>query len=305
MSWQPSKDPVCTVPGGCPPVETVIQPKSRDIGGFEVRRVLPSAKRRMIGPFVFFDQMGPAALPKGKGIDVRPHPHIGLSTLTWLIEGEIMHRDSVGSVQAIRPGEVNWMTAGSGIAHSERTPDALRPRGHRLYGIQTWLALPKAQEETAPRFEHHKADALPRIEGDGIAATLIAGTGWGKRSPVGVFTETLYADVRLGNGATLTIPAEHEERGIYVLAGGVEIAGERFGPGIMLALRPGGPIDVTAEAATHLMVLGGEPADGPRHIWWNFVSSSAERIEQAKADWKAGRFAKVVGDDEFIPLPES
>jgi redox-sensitive bicupin YhaK (pirin superfamily) len=305
MSWQPSKDPVGTVPGGCPPVETVIQPKSRDIGGFEVRRVLPSAKRRMIGPFVFFDQMGPAALPKGKGIDVRPHPHIGLSTLTWLIEGEIMHRDSVGSVQAIRPGEVNWMTAGSGIAHSERTPDALRPRGHRLYGIQTWLALPKAQEETAPRFEHHKADALPRIEGDGIAATLIAGTGWGKRSPVGVFTETLYADVRLGNGATLTIPAEHEERGIYVLAGGVEIAGERFGPGIMLALRPGGPIDVTAEAATHLMVLGGEPADGPRHIWWNFVSSSAERIEQAKADWKAGRFAKVGGDDEFIPLPES
>jgi redox-sensitive bicupin YhaK (pirin superfamily) len=286
-------------------VETVIQPKSRDIGGFEVRRVLPSAKRRMIGPFVFFDQMGPAALPKGKGIDVRPHPHIGLSTLTWLIEGEIMHRDSVGSVQAIRPGEVNWMTAGSGIAHSERTPDALRPRGLRLYGIQTWLALPKAQEETAPRFEHHKADALPRIEGDGIAATLIAGTGWGKRSPVGVFTETLYADVRLGNGATLTIPAEHEERGIYVLAGGVEIAGERFGPGIMLALRPGGPIDVTAEAATHLMVLGGEPADGPRHIWWNFVSSSAERIEQAKADWKAGRFAKVGGDDEFIPLPES
>jgi redox-sensitive bicupin YhaK (pirin superfamily) len=305
MSWQPSKDPDCTVPGGCPAVETVIQPKSRDIGGFEVRRVLPSAKRRMIGPFVFFDQMGPATLPKGKGIDVRPHPHIGLSTLTWLIEGEIMHRDSVGSVQAIRPGEVNWMTAGSGIAHSERTPDALRPQGHRLYGIQTWLALPKADEETAPRFEHHKADALPRIEGDGIAATLIAGTGWGKRSPVGVFTETVYADVRLEEGATLTIPAEHEERGLYALTGAVEIAGARFEAGAMLALRPGGPVDVTAAATTHLMVLGGEPADGPRHIWWNFVSSSAERIEQAKADWKAGRFAKVVGDDEFIPLPEN
>ncbi len=305
MSWQPAQDAVCSSPADCPPVETVIVPKTHDVGGFDVKRALPSSRRRMIGPFIFFDQMGPATLPQGKGMDVRPHPHIGLSTVTWLIEGEIMHRDSVGSVQAIRPGEVNWMTAGAGIAHSERTPDALRPGGPSLYGIQTWLALPKTHEETAPRFEHFKADALPRIEGDGIKATLIAGTGWGKRSPVGVFTETLYADMRLADGATLTIPTEHEERGLYVLTGAVQIAGERFEPGVMLAFRPGQPIDVTAEGATHLMVLGGARADGPRHIWWNFVSSSAERIEQAKADWKAGRFAKVTGDDEFIPLPEN
>ena len=305
MSWQPAKEAACSSPADCPPVETVIVPKSRDIGAFEVRRALPSSRRRMIGPFIFFDQMGPAALPKGKGMDVRPHPHIGLSTVTWLIEGEIMHRDSIGSVQAIRPGEVNWMTAGSGIAHSERTPDALRPGGPRLYGIQTWLALPKTHEEIAPSFEHFKADALPRIEGDGIDATLIAGTGWGKRSPVGVFTETVYADIRLAAGATLTIPPEHEERGVYVLTGAVEIAGDRFEPGVMLALRPGNPIDIRAEDATHLMLLGGARADGPRQIWWNFVSSSPERIEQAKADWKAGRFAKVAGDDEFIPLPES
>jgi redox-sensitive bicupin YhaK (pirin superfamily) len=305
MSWQPAKEAVCSNPTDCPPVETVIVPKSRDIGGFEVKRALPSSRRRMIGPFIFFDQMGPATLPKGKGMDVRPHPHIGLSTVTWLIDGEIMHRDSIGSVQAIRPGEVNWMTAGSGIAHSERTPDALRPGGPSLYGIQTWLALPKTHEETAPRFEHFKADALPRIEGDGIDATLIAGAAWGKRSPVSVFTETVYADIRLAAGATLTVPAEHEERGVYVLTGGIEFASGRFAPGAMLALRPGAPIDVRAQGATHLMLLGGARADGPRHIWWNFVSSSAERIEQAKADWKAGRFAKVAGDDEFIPLPES
>jgi redox-sensitive bicupin YhaK (pirin superfamily) len=305
MSWQRANEADCSIPSGCPPVETVIVGRPRDLGGFEVRRVLPSTRRRMIGPFIFFDQMGPATLPPGKGVDVRPHPHIGLSTVTWLFEGEIMHRDSVGSVQAIRPGEVNWMTAGSGIAHSERTPDALRPAGPRLFGLQTWLALPKTHEETAPRFEHFKADRLPRVEGDGVSATLIAGTGWGKRSPVGVFTGTIYADVHLAAGATLTVPAEHEERGVYVLSGDVEIAGDRFEPGAMLALKPGAPVDVRAPAAAHLMVLGGEPADGPRHIWWNFVSSSAERIEQAKADWKAGRFAKVAGDDEFIPLPES
>jgi redox-sensitive bicupin YhaK (pirin superfamily) len=305
MSWQPAKEAVCSTPDRCPPVETVIVPKSRDLGGFEVRRALPSSRRRMIGPFIFLDQMGPASMPRGTGIDVRPHPHIGLSTLTWLVEGEIMHRDSLGSVQAIRPGEVNWMTAGSGIAHSERTPEALRPAGPRLSGLQTWLALPKKYEEIAPRFEHHKADALPRIEGDGIDATLVAGTGWGKKSPVGVFSETIFADVRLADGATLTVPAEHEERGVYVMDGSIDIAGESFEAGTLLALRAGSPVDVRARGRTHLAVLGGEAADGPRHIWWNFVSSSAERIEQAKADWKAGRFAKVTGDDEFIPLPES
>ena len=304
MSWQPANEADCSNPESCPTVETVIVPRSRDIGGFDVRRALPSTRRQMIGPFIFFDQMGPATFAENKGIDVRPHPHIGLSTVTWLIEGEILHRDSVGSVQTIRPGEVNWMTAGSGIAHSERTPEGLRDGGARLYGVQTWLALPKKHEETAPRFEHFTADRLPRIEGDGIEATLIAGTGWGKRSPVGVFSETLYADMRLAAGATLTIPPEHEERGVYVLTGGIEIAGDRFEAGTLLALRPGVPVDVRASGQTHLIVLGGETADAPRHIWWNFVSSSAERIEQAKADWKAGRFAPVTGDDEFIPLPE-
>jgi len=304
MSWQPADEAMATSPGDCPPVETVIVPRSRDLGGFDVRRALPSTRRKMIGPFIFFDQMGPATFTAGKGIDVRPHPHIGLSTVTWLIEGEILHRDSLGSIQAIRPGAVNWMTAGSGIAHSERTPDALRS-GAKLYGLQTWLALPKAHEETAPRFEHFSADRLPTFEGDGVEATVIAGTGWGKRSPVGVFTDTLYVDMRLADGAKLTIPPEHEERGVYVLAGEIEIAGDRFGVGSMLVLRPGKPVDVLAHGAVHLVALGGATADGPRHIWWNFVSSSAERIEQAKADWKAGRFDPVVDDDEFIPLPES
>jgi redox-sensitive bicupin YhaK (pirin superfamily) len=304
MSWQAANEATGASPGDCPPVETVIVPRSRDLGGFDVRRALPSTRRKMIGPFIFLDQMGPATFAAGKGIDVRPHPHIGLSTVTWLIEGEIMHRDSLGSIQAIRPGAVNWMTAGCGIAHSERTPDELRS-GARLYGLQTWLALPKTHEETAPSFEHFSADRLPRIEGDGVEATLIAGTGWGKRSPVGVFTETLYADMRLADGAKLTIPPEHEERGVYVLAGAIEIAGDRFDAGSLLVLRPDKPVDVRARGPVHLAVLGGESADGPRHIWWNFVSSSAERIEQAKADWKAGRFDPVVDDDEFIPLPES
>jgi len=304
MSWQPADEATAAPPTDCPPVETVIVPCSRDLGGFDVRRALPSTRRKMIGPFIFFDQMGPATFAPGKGIDVRPHPHIGLSTVTWLIEGEIMHRDSLGSIQAIRPGAVNWMTAGSGIAHSERTPDELRS-GAKLYGLQTWLALPKAHEETAPRFEHFSADRLPTFEGDGVEATVIAGTGWGKRSPVGVFTDTLYVDMRLTDGTKLTIPPEHEERGVYVLAGEIEIAGDRFGVGSMLVLRPDKPVDVLAHGAVHLVALGGATADGPRHIWWNFVSSSAERIEQAKADWKAGRFDPVVDDDEFIPLPES
>jgi len=304
MSWQPATDAETSNPGTCPPVETVIIPRSRDLGGFDVRRVLPSTKRRMIGPFIFFDQMGPATLDAGTGVDVRPHPHIGLSTVTWLFDGEIMHRDSLGSEQPIRPGEVNWMTAGSGIVHSERTPDALRPDGPRLYGLQTWLALPQEHEETAPGFEHFKAEKMPRVEGDGVAMTLIAGTGWGKRSPVGVFTETLYADIRIDAGATLTLPDEHEERGVYVLSGKVEIDGDGFEPGTMLVLRPGSPVDIRATDATHLMAVGGDSADGPRHIWWNFVSSSKERIEQAKADWKAGRFASVPDETEFIPLPD-
>lgn len=305
MSWQKAEEAECASPETCPDVETVIVPRSQDIGDFEVRRALPSSKRRMVGPFVFFDHFGPTVLAAGRGLDVRPHPHIGLSTLTWLIEGEIMHRDSIGSVQNIRPGEVNWMTAGRGIAHSERSPDGQRKADSPLLGLQTWLALPQRHEETDPAFQHVAARALPVISGDGMTATLVAGTGWGETSPVGVFSDTIYADVRLDAGAILPIPDEHEERAVYVLSGNVEIAGDRFDPATMLVLRPGDGIAVKALSPSHVMVIGGAAADGPRHVWWNFVSSSKERIEQAKADWKAHRFGAVVGDtEEFIPLPD-
>ncbi len=287
------------------PVEQVIVPRARDLGGFEVRRALPAAQRQMVGPFIFFDQMGPAEFLTGAGIDVRPHPHIGLATITWLLDGEIMHRDSLGSAQVIRPGEVNWMTAGRGIAHSERTPDALRPQTKSLFGLQSWIALPKEREETAPTFSHHAADALPVIEDKGLRAVLIAGTGWGARSPVEVFSETVYADVTLAADTVLPLPDEHEDRAVYLLSGTIEIAGDRFEPGSLLVMRPGDAVSVRALTDARLQVLGGATMDGARHIWWNFVSSSKERIDQAKADWKAGRFEIVPGDEEeFIPLPE-
>ena len=285
-------------------IERAIEGRVRDLGGFAVRRVLPAMDHQMVGPFIFFDQMGPAELPPSHGIDVRPHPHIGLSTLTWLFEGEILHRDSIGSIQRIRPGEVNWMTAGAGIAHSERTPEDVRATSSRLFGIQTWLALPAVDEETAPSFQHVSAPELPVIEGDGCRVVLIAGTGWNRRSPVRVFSPTLYADVSLDAGSTLMLPAEHEERALYIVAGGIEIEGQPYRAGPLLVLRPGDGIAVRATTAARLVVIGGAKMDGPRHIWWNFVSSRAERIEQAKADWKRGAFAKVIDDDAFIPLPE-
>lgn len=288
-----------------PGVATVIVPRARDIGGFEVRRALPSARRQMVGPFIFWDQMGPARFPLGEGVDVRPHPHIGLSTLTYLFEGEIMHRDSLGTEQPIRPGEVNWMTAGRGIAHSERTATARRAEGAALYGIQAWVALPKAHEEVDPGFTHLGSDALPTIEGEGKRVRVIAGTMWGRTSPLATYSEAIYADAILDTGALLPIPAEHEERAVYVAEGSVSVAGDRFDCGRLLILRPGDGITVEALSNARVLVLGGEPMDGPRFIWWNFVSSSKERIEDAKADWKAGRFAIVPGDaEEFIPLPE-
>ena len=303
MSWQPAERPLGpeTRRGG--PVETVLVPRVRDLGDFEVRRVLPAAERQMIGPFIFFDQMGPTVLGKGRGIDVRPHPHIGLATVSWLIASEIMHRDSLGSAQAIRPGEVNWMTAGRGIVHSERTP-AEKRGGGELYGIQTWVALPKAHEETAPDFVHVGAAGLPVVKGEGARLTVIAGRAFGRHSPVPVFTDTLYADGRLSAGATLKLPGDVEERGLYVLGGAVEIAGARVEVGAMLVFRPNAEVVVRALADSHVLLLGGATMDGPRRIWWNFVSSSAERIETAKADWKAGRFPRVSGDDDFIPLPD-
>ncbi|HEY0098706.1 MAG TPA: pirin family protein [Pyrinomonadaceae bacterium] len=290
-------------------LETVIVTRVRDlVNGFKVRRVLPSARRRMVGPFIFLDQMGPEILGAGRGLDVAPHPHIGLATVTYLFEGEILHRDSLGTVQPIRPGEVNWMTAGSGIAHSERTPQELRLSGTKLFGVQSWVALPQGAEETAPAFVHHGAEELPIVEGEGKHVRLIAGSLYGARSPMQTLSEMFYADITLAKGARLPVSAEQEERAVYVVEGTVELTGGgRFDAGQLLVFKPGEEITLAAEGAApaRLVLLGGEPMDSPRHIWWNFVSSSSERIEQAKADWKAGRFAPVPQETEFIPLPES
>jgi len=307
MSWQPAQDPLVDA-GSCPALETVIVPRARDLGGFEVRRALPSARRQMIGPFIFWDQMGPALFDAGKGIDVRPHPHIGLSTITYLFEGEILHRDSLGTVQAIRPGAINLMTAGRGIVHSEREEMTHRAVPHPLFGIQSWIALPKTHEEMAPGFAHFAADALPVVEDAGIRARLIMGALYGQRSPVQTVSETFYVDARIQPGARLPLPALHDERGIYVAQGAVRIAGDRFDAGQLLVFRAGDAITVTADPESpgpaRVLFLGGEPMDGHRFIWWNFVSSDRDRIEAAKADWKAGRFAAVPGEGEFIPLPE-
>ena len=286
-------------------IETVIVPRSHDVGGFEVHRALPAREKQMIGPFIFFDQMGPGEFLTGRGLDVRPHPHIGLATVTYLFEGSIYHRDSLGTQLPILPGDVNWMTAGRGIAHSERTDTAARDHVNRLFGIQSWAALPKTQEETAPAFAHHDAAALPTLDDAGVRLRLIAGDGWGLRSPVETFWPLFYADATLAPGATLELPPQHEERGVYIVQGSLEVAGVAFNAGRMLLFRTGDQVPLLA--GTHgarLLLLGGAVMDGPRHIFWNFVSSSPERIEQAKADWKAKRFGPVAGDaTEFIPLP--
>jgi redox-sensitive bicupin YhaK (pirin superfamily) len=286
------------------PVELIIEPRPRDIGGFEVLRLLPVAQRRSVGPFVFFDQMGPAHIAAEHGVDVRPHPHIGLATVTYLFQGEILHRDTLGSVQVIRPGDVNWMTAGSGIAHSERTPPEARKIGGPLFGIQSWVALPKAHEEAAPAFFHHGVATLPKIADKGKTVRVIAGTAFGARAPVATFSQTLYCDVLLKAGARIDVPLEHEERAIQPVTGKISVAGHVVEPGSMLVLRASEPVVIEALEDARLMLLGGERLDGPRTMWWNFVSSSKERIEQAQADWKAGRFGHVPGETEFIPLPE-
>jgi redox-sensitive bicupin YhaK (pirin superfamily) len=286
-------------------VGQVIVPRAHDIGGFEVRRALPATERQMIGPFIFFDQMGPGEFLTGRGLDVRPHPHIGLATVTYLFDGAIQHRDSLGSDQPIVPGDVNWMTAGRGIAHSERTDQAARSHANRLFGIQSWVALPRSHEESAPAFVHHPAASLPVIEDGGTRLRLIAGTGWGAAAPVATVSDLFYADAVLGAGAVVPLPDEHEERGAYVVEGDVEIAGDRFAAGRMLVFRTGDKLALRAGPhGARVLLLGGAAMDGPRHLFWNFVSSSRERIEQAKADWRAGRFGKVPGDEtEFIPLP--
>jgi redox-sensitive bicupin YhaK (pirin superfamily) len=285
-------------------LEATLVPATRDLGeGFKVRRALPVPSRRMIGPFVFLDEMGPTRFEPGAGLDVRPHPHIGLATVTYLFDGEILHQDSLGVRQPIRPGDVNWMIAGRGIVHSERTPQALRASGSGAWGLQSWLALPLHEEERAPSFRHHPADELPRASDGGMQLILIAGDLFGLRAPVKTLSPTFYADVALEAGAKLELPPEHEERGAYILAGSLSVDGQSFSRGQLLVFRPGMHVVLAAEAAARLMLLGGQPL-GPRHVWWNFVSSSRDRIEHAKEDWKAGRFGTVPGDPEFIPLPE-
>ena len=285
-------------------IESVIVPRARDLGGFEVRRALPAAERQMVGPFIFFDQFGPVLMRAGQGIDVRPHPHIGLATVTWLFDGSIYHRDSLGSQQPIAPGELNWMTAGRGIVHSERTDAADLARDRQVFGIQSWVALPKAFEDTAPAFEHVAMERLPLIADRGVAVRVVAGSAYGATSPVKTHSDLFYADVRMAAGSVLPLPGDHEERRIYVAEGEIVIADPSFAAGRLLVFRPGDAISVKAQSDARVMLLGGEPMDGPRHIWWNFVSSSKDKIEAAKDDWKRGRFAIVPGDEtDFIHLP--
>ncbi len=285
-------------------IEHVIEQRRRDIGGFEVGRVLPVAARRMVGPFVFFDHMGPVDFPKGmpRSVDVRPHPHIGLSTITYLFEGEIMHRDSVGSEVAIRPGEINWMTAGRGITHSERFEEA-RAHGGAMHGIQAWVALPEADEETDPSFVHYGSQDMPVHGQAGAWAKVLAGEAYGIRSGVKTHSPMFYVHWTLDAGNTAELPGDYKERAVYVAAGSVEIEGQTFEAGRMMVFAPGAAIGVRAVTPAVIMMLGGDPV-GPRFIEWNFVSSRKERIEQAKADWRAGRMKLPdLDDQEFVPLP--
>ena len=311
MSWNPAMEPGCPDAAGLDAIETLIVPRSRDLGGFEVRRALPAPKRQMVGPFIFFDQAGPAEFLTGQGVDVRPHPHTGLGTVTYLFRGDFHHRDSTGADQIIRPGELNWMVAGRGVSHSERTTAAARSGPNSLFGIQTWLALPDRDEDMEPMFEHHGRDALPMIEDAGVSVRLVLGEAWGARAPARMFSETFYADAKRDPGRRLPMPDDHEDRGIYIVEGSIRVAGQAFEAGRMMVFRPGDRITVEAgERGARLMLLGGATLPGPRYIWWNFVASSRERIEQAKADWRAGkwgegRFDLPVDDrDEHIPLPD-
>jgi redox-sensitive bicupin YhaK (pirin superfamily) len=305
MSFAPDKDPKAGDAAACDAIELMIVPRSVDLGGFSVRRALPHSRRRMVGPFIFFDHFGPAEFKSGQGIDVRPHPHIGLATVTFLFDGEIMHRDSLGTAVPIRPGEVNWMTAGRGIVHSERTAPEHRVDGEPLHGLQCWVALPANEEEVAPGFAHVGSAELPIVTDNGRSVRVVAGSLLGARSPVPTLWDTLFAEATLAAGATIPFDAATEERALYVVDGEVDIAGDKFPAGQLLIFRPGDAITVTAASDARVVLVGGAAMDGPRHIWWNFVSSRKDRIDQAKADWKAGRFDTVPGDDsEFIPLPE-
>ena len=282
----------------------LISPRVHDLGGFQVRRAVPSLQARSVGPFVFVDHMGPAIFSPGQGIDVRPHPHIGLATVTFLWAGQIGHRDTLGSEQIIRPGDVNWMTAGRGIAHSERTPADVREHAQALHGMQTWVALPKSHEETDPGFFHFSADQLPQQRRDGAWLRVIAGRAYGEESPVKVFADTLNVAIDLEPGAEIDLDNSHVERALYILEGDAQLDGVDVPTQHLIIPEPGAHSRLRAKTPLKAMLMGGEPLDGPRHLWWNFVSSSKERIEQAKDDWQNGRFGTIPGDDkEFIPLP--
>ena len=310
MSWNPALDPDIPTGDAVDAIETVIVPRARDLGGFEVRRALPAPKRQMVGPFIFFDQMGPAEFLPTRGMDVRPHPHIGLATISYLYRGRMHHRDSLGTDSWIEPGAVNWMVAGHGITHSERTDDATQTDPMPFFGIQTWVALPENMEDAPAAFEHAPKDALPFLEGEGKEVRLILGDAYGEKAPVSTASEMFYADAVLKSGAKLPLPDNHEDRGIYVVDGSITVAGDTFETGQMMVFRPGDRISVEAgPAGARMMLLGGETM-GPRHIWWNFVASSKEKIEEAKEawrkeDWQHGRFQLPPHDNaEFIPLPD-
>ncbi|MCX7305167.1 MAG: pirin family protein [Hyphomicrobiales bacterium] len=306
MSFFPGTDPEAGDAFASDRIELMVIPNAKDIGGFQVRRALPTAKRRLVGPFIFFDRMGPAILRAGQALDVRPHPHIGLATVTYLFDGKIRHRDSLGTEMVIAPGDVNLMTAGRGIVHSERTPEELRGAPMSVSGLQTWLALPDGKEEVAPLFENTARAVLPEFDDAGVAGRIVIGQFDGLASPVRAASDTLYADIRLRPGARVRIPADAEERAIYTLEGAVTISGDSFPEDRLLVFKPGDEIVVSSERGAHFMLFGGASLGSKRYIWWNFVSSSRERIEQAKEEWKTGRFDIVPGDDkEFIPLPEA
>jgi redox-sensitive bicupin YhaK (pirin superfamily) len=305
MSTTAAEEPRCSRAESVAAIEHVIDARPRDLGGFSVRRALPASARRLVGPFIFFDQMGPARFGPGQGIDVRPHPHIGLATVTYLFEGEIVHRDSLGSHQPIRPGDINWMTAGRGIVHSERTSAERRRQGAPLHGLQLWVALPRAHEETAPAFHHHPGATLPELERDGVRLRVLAGSAYGATSPVATHSPLFYVDAALPAGGELALPGEHAERAIYVAEGALRCDAERAEVGRMLVFAKDASVVLRAEQPSRVALIGGAPIDGERHVFWNFVSSSTERLERAKQDWREGRFPKVPGDEvEFIPLPE-
>jgi redox-sensitive bicupin YhaK (pirin superfamily) len=304
MSWRAYNEPECVDKPGA--VALAIEGRPRDLGGFQVERLLPARERRMVGPFIFLDHMGPARFDPGQGADVRPHPHIGLATVTYLFDGAFLHRDSLGSEQLIEPGAVNWMTAGRGIVHSERTPAQDRSSGSRLHGLQSWVALPRNAEEVAPSFQHRGQDVLPEIDRNGVRMRLIAGSAYGEASPVETLSPLFYLDVTVPRGGVFTLPPDYTDRAVYPLDGDVTADGVLCSARNLAVLRTGNEVEIAAHDAVRLMILGGEPLDGERFIWWNLVSSSRERIEAAKRDWAEGRFPKVPGDEtEFIPLPRT